>query len=97
MCKLFVSKLVGKEVKTGKLFPVSQRCYVPELINTVDQKAAFRQVFSVSSEPGLAECGMLSASRSRLCCNFLSKLSNGNPNASGSLLKSIPKMVGLMP
>lgn len=62
MPKLFGSKLVGKEVKPDKLFPVSQWCYVSELINNPGHKAAFRQIFSVSSELSLAEHRILSAS-----------------------------------
>lgn len=84
MYKLFGSKLAGKKVKTNKLFPVSQQCYVSELISTLGQKAAFRQIFSVSLEPSPADYRIPSAARSRPCCCFLSKLSNGNPNTSGS-------------
>lgn len=97
MPKLFGSKLVEKEVKTDKLFPVSQWCYVSELINNPGQKAAFRQIFSISSELSLAEHRILSASRSHPCCYFLSKLSNENPNTSSSSFKSISRLIGCIP
>lgn len=45
MPKLFGSKLVGKEVKPDKLFPVSQWCYASELINNPGQRLPLDRYF----------------------------------------------------